>query len=97
VSEQGVDSKSAQSLANQMFDMEKKISSTEGQLKKYNTSLQTVQKEEKENSAATGQLGKSFMEMAENLANPHQKSRSISATLKVLSQEQLPELSRECR
>ena len=64
VAEQGADSKSAQSLANQMFDMEKKISSTEGQLKKYQSALQTVQKDEKENTSSVSKLSKSFQDFS---------------------------------
>ena len=62
---EGNHEKEQKSLADQMYNMEKKISSTEGQLKKYGSSLQAAQKDEKENSSAAGRLGKSFMEMAE--------------------------------
>lgn len=72
VQEQGADSKSAQSLASQMFNVEKQIESTQKGITKYSAELKTAEKQEKENSSSLSRLKSSFS----GLADQSQKSTS---------------------
>jgi hypothetical protein len=65
VTEQGATSKAAASLANQMFSAEKAISSTESDLKKYDSQLKTVATQEKENNSSLSKLKSGFMSLAD--------------------------------
>lgn len=65
VAAQGADSKSAQSLANQMYSMEQKISGTNKSLDKYSSQLKTVEKSEKEAANPLSKLKTGFMQLAE--------------------------------
>ncbi|MGW8114033.1 phage tail length tape measure family protein [Caproicibacterium sp. NSD3] len=66
VSEQGADSKSAQSLANQMYTMEGKISSTEKQITKYSTALKEAKSNTSPLSEVTGKLKSTFTSLADS-------------------------------
>ncbi len=72
VASQGADSKAAASLANQMFSMEGKITSTNASLKKYDSQLKTVEKQEKENTSSLSKFKTGLV----NLASQSQKSTS---------------------
>lgn len=72
VASEGADSKAAASLANQMFSMEGKITSTNASLKKYDSQLKTVEKQEKENTSSLSKFKTGLV----NLASQSQKSTS---------------------
>ena len=69
------DQKAADSLTNKMYSLQKQIGYNERDFQKYSEQLLSVDKNEKESSATTGQLGRSFMDMAE-------KSRQSTSKIK---------------
>lgn len=80
------DQKAADSLTNKMYSLQKQIGNNEKDFQKYNTQLAEVEKSEKSNSSATGQLGQSFMNMAEksrqSLASMTERSRQSTSRIK---------------
>lgn len=93
VSEQGADSKSAQSLANQMYTMEGKISSTEGQIKKYSNSLSEAEsptkglKESLSNLSQSIELSKSkFDASASGMKNWETSTEGLKAKIQSLNE-----------
>lgn len=59
------DQKAADSLTNKMYSLQKQIGYNEKDFQKFSERLTEVEKSEKQNASATGQLGKSFMDLAE--------------------------------
>lgn len=65
VQEQGADSKSAQSLASQMFNVQKQIESTQKGITRYSAELKNAEKQEKENGSSLSRLKSSFSGLAD--------------------------------
>lgn len=76
------DQKAANSLTNKMYSLQKQIGYNEKDFQKYSEQLKNVEKSEKENSSATGQLGKSFMDMAEKSRQSTSKIKDHFSSLK---------------
>lgn len=65
VASEGADSKAAESLAKQMYDMGQKIQSTEKSLNKYNSQLKTVESQEKQNTSSLSKFKSGIASIAD--------------------------------
>lgn len=82
VEEQGADSKSAASLANQMYAMEKKISGTESAIKRYGTRLSTLKSESNSSKRALSGLGEGFLKLGKSAQSASEKIKGHFSGLK---------------
>lgn len=82
VEEQGADSKSAASLANQMYAMEKKISGTESSIKRYDKSLSEMKSESTRGKGALSKLGEGFQSLSKKSQSASEKIKGHFSGLK---------------
>lgn len=82
VASEGANSKSAESLTNQMYDMQQKIASTKTSLERYTTQLKTVESQEKENTSSISKFKSGLSSLAEQSQKSTSKITSHFGSLK---------------